>query len=310
MKKVLLTGAAGFIGSHLVDFLLKKKWGVIGIDNFITSDLKNISHILNDANFKIINVDISEKIEFNERVDYILHFASPASPKDYLKYPIQTLKVGAFGTLNALGIARKFNAKFLLASTSEVYGDPLVHPQPESYYGNVNPIGPRGVYDEAKRFAEALVFAYHRQHKLDIKIVRIFNTYGERMRLDDGRVIPSFITSALQNKPIIINGDGNQTRCFCYISDLIEGIYKFMLSDYCGVINLGGVKEVTINELASIIKKITKSQSEIVHSNEVEDDPKRRKPDISKAKKILKWEPKVGLEKGLKRTIEYIKQCL
>lgn len=311
MKKVLLTGAAGFIGSHLVDWLLKKGFTVIGIDNFITSGLENISHNLDNPNFKMINADISERIEFDEPVDYVMHLASPASPKDYLKYPIQTLKVGASGTLNALGIAKKFNAKFFLASTSEVYGDPQVHPQPETYYGNVNPVGLRGVYDEAKRFAEALTFAYHRQHKLDIKIARIFNTYGERMRVDDGRVIPSFIVRALTNKPIVIYGDGEQTRCFCYISDLIEGIYKFMLSDYCGVINLGDTRELTINEVARIIKQMTGSKSEIIYTTKMEDDPKKRKPDISKAKEILKWEPKVNFYDGLKRTIDYIKKkCL
>lgn len=308
MKSVLLTGAAGFIGSHLVDFLLSEGYKVFGIDNFLTSSLSNISHNLSNPNFRIINADISEQLNFTEKVDYVLHFASPASPGDYLKYPIQTLKVGAIGTLNALGIARKNGAKFLLASTSEVYGDPQVHPQSETYYGNVNPVGPRGVYDEAKRFAESLSFAYQRQHKMDIKVVRIFNTYGERMRLDDGRVIPSFITSALKNKPLIIYGDGNQTRCFCYIGDLIEGIYKFMLSDYSGVINIGSTQEITINELANLIKKITDSASPIIYQHKMDDDPQRRKPDITKARQILNWQPHTSLEQGLARTIEDIKK--
>ncbi|MFN7182212.1 MAG: UDP-glucuronic acid decarboxylase family protein [Planctomycetota bacterium] len=307
MESVLLTGAAGFIGSHLVDFLLEKGYKVYGIDNFLTSSLDNINHNLNSSNFKFINADISERLNFEEKVDYVLHFASPASPKDYLKYPIQTLKVGALGTLNALGIARKNNAKFLLASTSEVYGDPLIHPQPETYYGNVNPIGPRGVYDEAKRFAESLSFAYHRQHKMNIKVARIFNTYGERMRLDDGRVIPSFISSALKNQPLIIYGDGKQTRCFCYISDLIKGIYQFMLSDYSGVINIGDTREITIGELANVIIRMTGSKSPIIHNGKMEDDPQRRKPDITKAKQILNWQPETSFEDGLRRTIEYIK---
>ncbi len=307
MQSILLTGAVGFIGSHLVDFLLNRGYKVFGIDNFLTSSLENINHNLDNPNFKFINADISERINFTEEVDFVLHFASPASPKDYLKYPIQTLKVGALGTLNALGIAKKNNAKFLLASTSEVYGDPQVHPQTESYYGNVNPVGPRGVYDEAKRFAESLSFAYHRQHKMDIKVARIFNTYGERMRLDDGRVIPSFITATLKNEPIVIYGDGNQTRSFCYITDLIEGIYKFMLSDYIGVINFGDTKEITMNELATLIKKLTNSESSIIHTGKMEDDPQRRKPDISRAKQILNWEPKISFENGLLKTIEYIR---
>jgi dTDP-glucose 4,6-dehydratase len=308
MKKVLLTGAAGFLGSHLVEFLLNRGYFIYGIDNFITSSIENISDYLSNSSFKFINADISEKLDFEEKVDYVLHFASPASPKDYLKFPIQTMKVGAIGTLNVLGIAKKYDAIFLLASTSEIYGDPQVHPQPENYYGNVNPIGPRGVYDEAKRFAEALTYAYYRQHNVRIKIVRIFNTYGERMRLDDGRAVSSFISSALVNKPIVIFGDGNQTRSFCYVKDLIEGIYKFMLSDYIGVLNLGNTEEVTINQLAKLVIEKTGSKSPIVYQKKMEDDPYKRKPDITKAQTILQWTPKIKLEEGLEITINAIKK--
>jgi len=277
------------------------------MDNLITGKKENIAHLLCEKNFKFINHDVSTPIKFGERLDYILHLASPASPVDYHRYPIQTLKVGSLGTHNALGLARAKKAKFLLASTSEIYGDPLVNPQPESYWGNVNPIGPRGVYDEAKRFAEALTMAYHRVHKLDTKIVRIFNTYGPRMRKNDGRAIPNFITQALEDKPITIYGRGRQTRSFCYIDDLIRGLYSLMLSSINEPVNLGNNRESTVLELAGEIIKITGSRSRIVYKSLPVDDPKVRRPDISRAKKALKWNPEVSLEKGLKSTIEFFK---
>ncbi len=307
-KTVLITGGAGFIGSHLCDFLLNKNFKIICVDNLITGNKKNIEHLSNNQNFKFINQDISKHITINENLDYILHLASPASPVDYQKIPIQTLKVGSLGTHNTLGLALTKKAKYLLASTSEVYGDPLVNPQPETYWGNVNPIGVRGCYDESKRFAEALVMAYHRIHNVDIRIARIFNTYGPRMSKDDGRVVPNFITQAVSNKPLTIYGDGKQTRSFCYINDLIEGIYRLMMSNINEPVNLGNPEEHTILEFAEKIKKITKSKSKIVFKDLPIDDPRVRCPDISKAKKILNWEPKFTLGNGLKETIEFFKQ--
>ena len=307
MKTILITGGAGFMGSHLCEFLLEKGFSVICMDNLITGNSKNIEHLKKDKNFKFIDHNVSENIGVKDELDYVLHFASPASPVDYQKIPIQTLKAGALGTHNTLGLALAKKAKYMLASTSEVYGDPLVKPQPETYWGNVNPVGPRGCYDEAKRFAEALTMAYHNIHKLNTQIVRIFNTYGPRMRKDDGRAIPNFITQALKNKPITVYGDGNQTRSFCYVSDLIEGVYKLMNSDINEPVNLGNPDEKTILELANTIKQITKSGSEIVFKELPVDDPKVRCPDISKAKKELGWEPKVSLEEGLKETIEWFR---
>lgn len=307
MKTTLITGGAGFIGSHLSELFLSKGHKVICVDNLITGKLSNISHLLKDKNFRFIKHNISEYINVKGPVDYILHFASPASPIDYLKFPIQTLKVGSLGTHNALGLAKAKRAKFLLASTSEVYGDPLVNPQPESYWGNVNPIGPRGVYDEAKRFAEAITMAYHRVHKVDTKIVRIFNTYGERMREQDGRAIPNFISQALNDKPITIYGKGDQTRSFCYVTDLIDGIYRLLMSKENYPVNIGNPNEMTILELAKEIIRLTGSSGRIIHKSLPMDDPKVRRPDIAKAKKILKWQPKVNLEKGLIRTINYFK---
>ena len=307
-KTILITGGAGFIGSHLCDFLLNKNFKIICVDNLITGNKKNIEHLSNNQNFKFINQDISKHIAINENLDYILHLASPASPVDYQKIPIQTLKVGSLGTHNTLGLALVKKAKYLLASTSEVYGDPLVNPQPETYWGNVNPIGVRGCYDESKRFAEALVMAYHRIHNVDIRIARIFNTYGPRMSKDDGRVVPNFMTQILSSKPITIYGDGRQTRSFCYVSDLIEGIYRLMMSNINEPVNLGNPEEHTILEFAEKIKKITKSKSKIVFKDLPIDDPRVRCPDISKAKKILNWEPKFTLGNGLKETIEFFKQ--
>ena len=308
MKTVLITGGAGFIGSHLCDFLIDKGFRVICVDNFVTGDKKNIEHLNGNKNFRLIDHDISKHIEIDEGVDYVLHFASPASPIDYQKIPIQTLKAGSLGTHNTLGLALAKKAKYFLASTSEIYGDPKVNPQPESYWGNVNPIGPRGCYDEAKRFSEALVMAYHRIHKIDVRIARIFNTYGPKMRKDDGRAVPNFINQALNNKPITVYGDGKQTRSFCYVSDLIEGIYKLMMSDINDPINLGNPDEHTIREFASIIKGISDSGSEIVFKKLPIDDPHVRCPDITKANKELGWEPTVSLEKGLKETISWFRE--
>jgi dTDP-glucose 4,6-dehydratase len=305
--RVVITGAAGFIGSHLCDYFIKKKHYVVAIDNLITGNIKNIEHLFGNERFLFIKHDVTNYIHIPGKVDAVLHFASPASPVDYLKYPIQTLKVGALGTHKALGLAKEKKAIFMLASTSEVYGDPQVSPQPESYWGNVNPIGPRGVYDEAKRFAEALTMAYHRYHKLPVRIVRIFNTYGPRMRLNDGRVVPNFIYQALKNKPITVYGDGTQTRSFCYISDLVEGIYKLLFKNIPEPVNLGNPQEMKIIDFAYLIKKLTNSKSKIVFKPLPQDDPKQRRPDITKAKKLLNWEPKVSLEKGLKLTIEYFK---
>jgi len=306
-KIVLITGGAGFIGSHLCERLLKEGFKVICMDNLITGNLENIKPLLKDKNFLFIKHDVTKYIEIKGKIDYVLHFASPASPCDYLKLPIQTLKVGSLGTHNTLGLAKRKKAKFLLASTSEVYGDPLVHPQPENYWGNVNPIGLRGVYDEAKRFAEAITMAYHRVHKIDAKIARIFNTYGERMRIDDGRVIPNFILQALNNQPLTVYGKGTQTRSFCYIQDLIEGILKLMFSQINEPINLGNPLEFKILDLAHLIIKLTESKSKIIFKPLPQDDPCRRKPDIRKAKKILNWKPKVNLEEGLIRTITWFR---
>ena len=304
METVLITGGAGFIGSHLCDFLLDKNFRVICMDNLITGNNNNIRHLLTNKNFRFINHNVSNPIKIDEGIDYVLHFASPASPVDYQKIPIQTLKVGSLGTHNTLGLTLAKKAKYILASTSEVYGDPLVSPQPESYWGNVNPVGPRGCYDEAKRFAEALVTAYHQIHDIDIRIARIFNTYGPRMRKDDGRVVPNFINQALKNEPITIYGDGKQTRSFCYISDLIEGVYKLMISNINEPVNLGNPDEYTILELADIIKTLTNSKSKIIFELLPPDDPRVRCPDITKAKKELKWVPMVGLKQGFVKTIE------
>ncbi len=308
MKTVIITGGAGFIGSHLCEFLLGKNYKVIAMDNLVTGDLKNIENLRGDKNFTYICHDVSKHIVINGDLDFVLHFASPASPVDYQRIPIQTLKVGSLGTHNTLGLALAKKAKYVLASTSEVYGDPLVNPQPESYLGNVNPIGVRGCYDESKRFAEALTMAYHRVHKIDTKIARIFNTYGPLMRKDDGRVVPNFIMQALKNEPITVYGDGKQTRSFCYISDLIDGIYRLMISDINEPINLGNPDEHTIVEFAELIKELTKSKSKIVFKQLPVDDPHVRCPDIEKAKKELKWLPKIELEEGLKRTIEWFKK--
>ncbi|HLC62396.1 MAG TPA: UDP-glucuronic acid decarboxylase family protein [Candidatus Nanoarchaeia archaeon] len=308
MKTVLITGGAGFIGSHLCDFLIGKGYKIIAMDNLITGDLKNIEHLRQNKNFSFIHHDVSSHIAVNGNVDYVLHFASPASPIDYQKIPIQTLKAGSLGTHNALGLALAKKAKFLLASTSEVYGDPLVNPQPETYWGNVNPVGVRGCYDEAKRFSEALVMAYHRIHKLDTRIVRIFNTYGPRMRKDDGRVVPNFIGQAVANEPMTLYGSGKQTRSFCYVSDLVDGIYRLMVSDLNEPVNIGNPEEKTILEFAETIKELAKSKSKIVFRNLPVDDPHVRCPDISKARKELKWQPKIGLKEGIGKTIEWFKE--
>ncbi|MFH1458924.1 MAG: UDP-glucuronic acid decarboxylase family protein [Candidatus Omnitrophota bacterium] len=304
---IVITGGAGFLGSHLCEKLLSQKHKVICVDNFITGSMENIRAFLKDKNFKLKMHDISNHITIENKVDYVLHFASPASPSDYLDFPIQTLKVGSLGTHNALGLAKEKKAKFLLASTSEVYGDPLVHPQKEGYWGNVNPIGPRGVYDEAKRFAESITLAYHRVHKIDTKIVRIFNTFGPGMRKNDGRAIPNFIYQAVHNKPITIYGTGKQTRSFCYIDDLINGILKLMKSKLNVPVNIGNPKEMTLLELVKDIIKITGSKSKIVFKNLPIDDPKKRRPDISRAKKCLGWEPKYSVHQGLLKTVEWFK---
>jgi len=305
--KVLITGGAGFIGSHLCDHMLAKGHCVICVDNLITEKIENITHLRKNKDFRFIRHNVSERISIGGRVDYVLHFASPASPVDYHKYPIPTLKVGSLGTHNALGLAKAKGAKFLLASTSEVYGDPLVNPQPESYWGNVNPIGPRGVYDEAKRFAEAMTMAYHRVHGLDTRIVRIFNTYGPRMRKNDGRAVPNFIMQALTGKALTVYGKGGQTRSFCYIDDLVRGIYALMSSRINEPVNIGNPNEVTVSEIAKLIIKITGSRSKITHKALPEDDPKLRRPDIKKARRYLKWAPQVPLEEGLGNTIKYFR---
>jgi len=307
MKKVLITGAAGFLGSHLCDRFIKEGYYVIAMDNLITGDLKNIEHLNDNANFEFINHDVSEHITIDGDIDYILHFASPASPIDYLKIPIQTLKVGSLGTHNLLGLAKAKNARMLIASTSEVYGDPLVHPQTEEYYGNVNPIGPRGVYDEAKRFQEAITMAYHTYHGVETRIIRIFNTYGPRMRLNDGRVLPAFIGQALRGEDLTVFGDGKQTRSFCYVDDLIEGIYRLLLSDYTLPMNIGNPDEITIGDFAEEIIKLTGTTQKVIYKELPVNDPLQRQPEISKARSILNWEPKVNRADGLKITYEYFK---
>ncbi|WP_375236386.1 UDP-glucuronic acid decarboxylase family protein [Winogradskyella sp.] len=306
-RTVLITGAAGFLGSHLCDRFVKEGFAVIGMDNFITGDKKNISHLANHTNFSFIEHDVTEYIKIDGELDYILHFASPASPIDYLKIPIQTLKVGSLGTHNLLGLAKAKNARILIASTSEVYGDPLVHPQPEDYYGNVNAIGPRGVYDEAKRFQESLTMAYHRFHGLEVRIVRIFNTYGPRMRLNDGRVIPAFMGQVLRGEDLTVFGDGLQTRSFCYVDDQIDGIYKLLFSDYSFPVNIGNPTETTILEFSKEIIKLANSNQKIVFRPLPVDDPLQRKPDIALAKKLLNWTPKVSQKEGMKITFNYFK---
>jgi len=305
--RVVVTGAAGFLGSHLTDRLIAEGHHVVGLDNLVTGDVRNIAHLAGHDRFKFIFHDVTEYIYLDGAVDAILHFASPASPIDYLQIPIQTLKVGALGTHKALGLARAKKARFLLASTSEVYGDPLVHPQPEDYWGNVNPVGPRGCYDEAKRFAEAMTVAYRNFHQVDTWIVRIFNTYGPRMRPNDGRIVPSLIGQALRGEPLTVFGDGSQTRSFCFVSDLIEGIYRLLLSDAVDPVNIGNPAEMTVMQFAETIQRATGSASTIVHKPLPTDDPKQRRPDITRARKLLKWEPKVGLEEGLTATIAYFR---
>jgi len=309
MPRTLVTGGAGFLGSHLCEYLLKKGHHVIVMDNLSTGNIGNIEH-LQSENLEFIKHDVTEYIFTAGPLDYILHFASPASPMDYLQMPIQTLKVGALGTHKALGLAKDKRATFLLASTSEVYGDPLVHPQKEDYWGHVNPVGPRGVYDEAKRFAEALTMAYHRSHGVNTKIVRIFNTYGPRMRPNDGRAIPAFVPQALRNEPITVFGDGSQTRSFCYVDDLVDGIYRLLMSDYHEPVNIGNPHEMTIKQLAEAIIRITNSKSKIAYEPLPVDDPKVRQPDITRAKELLGWEPRVSLEKGLKHTVAWFQRQL
>jgi dTDP-glucose 4,6-dehydratase len=303
----VVTGGAGFLGSHLVDLLLQRGHKVIAIDNFVTGSVDNIAHLGGNPNFKFIQQDVTEFVFLDVPVDFVWHFASPASPIDYAELPIQTLKVGSLGTHKALGLAKNKDARFLLASTSEVYGDPLVHPQTEDYWGNVNPIGPRGCYDEAKRFAEAMTMAYHREHGIDTRIVRIFNTYGPRMRLNDGRVVPAFVSQALKDKPLTVFGDGSQTRSFCYCSDLIEGIYRLMMSETSLPVNIGNPHEMTVQEFAREIIRATGSRSRIVFKPLPQDDPKQRRPDINRARELLGWEPRVPLRVGLKKTIAYFR---
>ena len=308
MKRALVTGGAGFLGSNLCDLLLDRGLQVVCMDNLITGNIGNIEHLAGNENFKFIKQDVTEYIYLPGPLDFIFHFASPASPIDYLELPIQTLKVGSLGTHKTLGLAKAKNATYLLASTSEVYGDPLIHPQTEDYWGNVNPIGPRGVYDEAKRFAEALTMAYHRFHGVDTRIVRIFNTFGPRMRAHDGRVVPAFICQALENKPITIFGDGSQTRSFCYVTDLLDGIYKLAMSDESDPVNIGNAREMTICQFAELIIKLIGSSSELEYHPLPIDDPKTRQPNIDRAKNILGWEPRVKLEEGLGNTIEWFKK--
>ncbi|MEN9297816.1 MAG: hypothetical protein RLZZ429_129 [Bacteroidota bacterium] len=306
-KRILITGAAGFLGSHLCDRFIREGYHVIGMDNLITGDMNNIEHLLKLPNFDFHHHDVTKFIHISGHLDYILHFASPASPIDYLKIPIQTLKVGALGTHNCLGLAKAKNARILVASTSEVYGDPLVHPQTEEYWGNVNPVGPRGVYDEAKRFMESITMAYHTYHGVETRIVRIFNTYGPRMRLNDGRALPAFIGQALRGEDITVFGDGSQTRSFCYVDDLVEGIYRLLMSDYSMPVNIGNPNEISLLDFAKEVLKLTGAGVKIVHKPLPIDDPKQRRPDITKAKELLGWEPTIDRADGLKRTYDYFK---
>ncbi len=306
-KRVLITGAAGFLGSHLCDKFIDEGYYVVGMDNLITGDLKNIEHLFKLPDFEFYHHDVTKFVHVPGRLDYIMHFASPASPIDYLKIPIQTLKVGSLGTHNLLGLAKQKEARILIASTSEIYGDPLVHPQSEEYYGNVNTIGPRGVYDEAKRFQESITMAYHRFHGLETRIARIFNTYGPRMRLNDGRVIPAFIGQALRGENLTVFGDGKQTRSFCYVSDQVDGLFRLLMSDYSRPVNIGNPDEITILEFAEEIIKLTGTEQKIVYRELPKDDPLQRQPDISRAREILGWEPKVSREEGMKKTFEYFR---
>ncbi|MBA4251380.1 MAG: NAD-dependent dehydratase [Chlorobiaceae bacterium] len=306
-KTAVVTGGAGFLGSHLCDKLISEGYRVIAIDNLLTGNIENISHLFGHPDFQFTLYDVTNYLHVAGEVDFILHFASPASPIDYLKFPIQTLKVGSLGTYKALGLAKEKNATLLLASTSEVYGDPNIHPQKEDYWGNVNPIGPRGVYDEAKRFAEAITMAYHRYHNVSTRIVRIFNTYGPRMRLDDGRALPTFVGQALRGEDITVFGDGSQTRSFCFVSDLIDGIYKLLISSEVFPVNIGNPEEITIKQFAEEVLKLTDSKSKIIYQELPEDDPKIRQPDISRARTLLNWKPKVNRHEGLKITIDYFK---
>ena len=307
MGRAVITGGAGFLGSHLCELFLGRGHEVICIDNLITGNPQNVQHLIGHDGFTFIKYDVTNFIHVEGTVDYVLHFASPASPIDYLEKPIQTLKVGSLGTHKTLGLAKEKGARYLIASTSEVYGDPLIHPQKEDYWGNVNPVGPRGVYDEAKRFAEAMTMAYHRYHHVETRIVRIFNTYGERMRVNDGRVVPAFISQALRNEPLTVFGDGSQTRSFCYVSDLVEGIYRLLMSDEVNPVNIGNPNEMTVLQFAQEIKRLTGTKAPIEFRPLPEDDPKIRRPDITKARKLLGWEPRVPLEEGLQRTIDYFR---
>jgi len=309
-KRILITGAAGFLGSHLCDRFIAEGYHVIGMDNLLTGNIKNIEHLFPLKNFEFYHHDVTKFVHVPGNIDYILHFASPASPVDYLKMPIQTLKVGAMGTHNLLGLAKAKNARILVASTSEIYGDPLVHPQPEAYWGNVNSVGPRGVYDEAKRYMESITMAYHHYHQVETRIIRIFNTYGPRMRLDDGRALPTFMSQALKNENLTVFGDGSQTRSFCYVDDLVDGIYRLLLSDYALPVNIGNPAEITLKEFAEEVIALTGTKGKIVYEPLPQDDPKQRQPDITKARTILGWEPKVDRHEGLKRTLAYFKEAL